>query len=142
MLVHISLLPYIFPVVVVNLTAKAPQIKAKLGDIVTMQFSISTFVMQAGDITFGFHFIPHDCQCDSPLLSRSFTCNNEIHVAVGEGIEVTIRCSAARLNLTVANMTQQGFGDYIVSVSASETHGNAVAFTNLTMVSIELLHNI
>ena len=106
-----------------------------------MQFSISTYLMQAEDAVLDFQFIPHECQCSSPLLTFSFTCNNEEYQIEREGVEVLIHCSAARLNLTVANVTQQAFGDYIVLVSASETHGGAIAFTNLTMVSNVLLHN-
>lgn len=61
-----------------------------------------------------------------------------------EGVEVTIFCSAARLSLTVANVTEQAFGDYIVSVITREANiilYSDTAFSNLTRVSNTIYQN-
>lgn len=124
------------------MTAREQQINAQLGDSVTMQFSISAFIVL--DTTIDFWFSPQ-CLCGGPITYYTFTCSSTEHrITVMEGVEVTIFCSAARLSLTVANVTEQAFGDYIVSVITREANiilYSDTAFSNLTRVSNTIYQN-
>ena len=114
------------------MTAREGIIGAKIGDSAIIQFSISAFLLE--NLRIEFQFIP-ECRC-TDVLPFYFTCHGTEHRVVIEGVEIIIFCSMARLNITVANVTQGAFGDYVISVTNildGVTYYD-VAFSNLTLV--------
>lgn len=114
------------------MTAREKQINARVGESVVMNFSISTFLT---DVQIGFWFTPQ-CQCSGPIMPYTFTCNSTEHRVTMEGVNITIFCSAARVKVTVGNVTQQAFGDYTVSITNSD-NGTEIdrAISSLKQVS-------
>ena len=97
-----------------------------------MQFSVSTFVIESLQLEFWFK---PECQCGGDTTPYEFPCDDIQHSIEKAGIMIDIVCHAARLNVTVSNVTREAFGDYVVSITTSEA-GSDVAFSNLTLVSL------
>ena len=108
-------------------------IGANIGDSVTMQFFISTFIIQSLSIEFLF---TSECQCTDPAMPYELTCNSIQYSVMMGGVQIDIVCSKARINVTVLNVTQEAFGDYMISITSSETDGD-VAYTSLAPVSLK-----
>ena len=125
---------YLLVAGIVNVTAAEQQVDAAIGDSVAMQFSISTFVLSS-EIELDFWFTPQ-CQYEGPTMPYTFTCNGTEHDVTMEGVEVMISCSKARVTVSVADLNERAFGDYVVSISVSETL-NDLASTTLTLVRVE-----
>lgn len=117
------------------MTAREQQINARIGESVVMNFSISTFLTE---VQIGFWFTPQ-CQCSGSIMPYTFTCNSTEHRVTIEGVNITIFCSAARVKVSVGNVTQQAFGDYAVSISNSDNQTEIDrAISSLKQVSYTL----
>ena len=115
------------------MTAKYEVVGANVGEYINIQFSLSSFLL-AQSLLIQFWFIP-ECQCTGAVSPYTFSCDNVESSIVVADVEIGVICSAARINVTISNVSQEAFGEYIVSVSTTETDGD-MALTKLTLVSL------
>ena len=103
-----------------------------IGSSVTLQYYISISTVQVPQIEL--QFVP-ECQCSEDESPHIFTCTGEDQrVTLGGGVDITVSCSAGRLNVTVWNVTEEALGKCMVSVITNETESDT-DFTNLRLVS-------